>query len=348
MATGTENNGVKTSLDMMAKDGSFQRSSARHRVDEYMAIVSEAGRYHLHVALACPWACGTLSLLYLKGLEHVIGISVVHPTWQKTKEDECDKHRGWVFRNPGDPPLSNGNGCGAFDCDDALIPDSVTNCRSIRDVYELCGDSIGPFSTPVLYDKKENKIVSNESMDILRVLNSTFNNLAKNPGVNLFPDEPFATELEKLNADAIYPFVNNGVYRCGFAKSQEAYDDAVRDLFKTLEELDGRLGKSRFILGDAFTWLDLRLFHTLVRFDSVYVVYFKTNEKRIADFTNLLSFVRDVHTMEPIRRSINMKHIKMHYFTSHPQLNFYGIIPVSNGPDLEVSHGREKFRKTKN
>eukprot|EP00746_Dinoflagellata_sp_MGD_P005580 gnl/MRDRNA2_/MRDRNA2_110819_c0_seq1.p1 gnl/MRDRNA2_/MRDRNA2_110819_c0~~gnl/MRDRNA2_/MRDRNA2_110819_c0_seq1.p1 ORF type:complete len:347 (+),score=60.06 gnl/MRDRNA2_/MRDRNA2_110819_c0_seq1:89-1129(+) len=345
MVSGTESKGPETALDKTTKDGSFQRSSARHRIGDSTLITSEAGRYHLHVALACPWACGTLSMLYLKGLENVIGVSIVHPTWQKTKNDESDKHYGWVFRNPGEPPLSNSNGYGAFDCDDALIPDTVTNCRSIREVYEHCGDFVGPFTTPVLYDKKENKIVSNESMDILRILNSSFNDLAKHPAVNLYPDEPLAAELQKLNADAVYPFVNNGVYRCGFAKSQKAYDDAVSGLFTTLEELDSRLSKSRFLVGDTFTWLDLRLFHTLVRFDSVYVVYFKTNEKRIADFPNLINFVRDVYSMKSIQRSINMKHIKMHYFTSHPQLNFYGIIPVSDGPDFNVAHGRSGLSK---
>lgn len=331
----------KTALVMLGNNGSFQRSESRHRAGESTSIVPEAGRYHLHVALACPWACGTLSMLNLKGLDDIIGVSVVHPTWQKTKDDESDKHCGWVFRNTGDPPLANTNGYGANDCDDALKPDDATKCKSIRELYEHCGDFTGPFTTPVLYDKKENKIVSNESMDILRILNGSFNDLAKNPALDLYPqDAVLAATLEKLNTDSIYPNVNNGVYRCGFAKSQEAYDDAVTDLFRTLEELDARLSKSRFLSGETFTWLDLRLFHTLVRFDPVYVVYFKTNQKRIADFPSLLGFVRDVYSMEPIRHSINMKHIKVHYFTSHPHLNAYGIVPVSNGPDLTVEHGR--------
>jgi putative glutathione S-transferase len=137
--------------------------------------------------------------------------------------------------------------------------------------------------------------------------------------------------------------VNNGVYRSGFARSQEAYEVAVKDVFDTLEELEQCLSNQRYLSGDEFTWLDLRLFMTLVRFDPVYTTYFKTNLKRIADYPNLLEYVRDIYSMEPIKRSINMKHIKTHYFTSHPHLNTFGIIPISNGPDLEVSSGREKL-----
>lgn len=285
-------------------------------------------------------------MIYLKGLEDVISHSIVHPTWGKTKPDNNnDPHHGWVYKQPGDAPMSNPLGHGSFPCDEALVPDAATNAKSVREVYEMCGDAHGPFTTPLLYDKKSNTIVSNESPEILQMLNSEFNEFAKND-VDLFPSD-LANSLQTLNDDLIYPKVNNGVYKCGFAHSQEAYDTAVKELFSALEELEERLGKTRYVGGDTFTWLDLRLFMTLVRFDPVYITYFKTNRKRLVDYPNLLGFVRDVYSMEPIKRSINMSHIKTHYFTSHPVHNTFGIIPVYDGPNLDASHGRDKIGNLK-
>jgi putative glutathione S-transferase len=315
---------------MATKDGSYKRNASKHR---RTSVEPEAGRYRLHVALACPWAAGALSTLYLKGLEDVIAVSVVHPTWQKTRDDADDAHCGWVYRSPGDAPLANPLGHGSFDCDDALAPDP-SGAASIRDVYASCGDLDGPFTTPLLFDTKTNEIVSNESLDILRILNDQFDGLAKRPRVNLYP-EALEEELAALNADVVYPCVNNGVYRCGFSKSQAAYDAAARDLFGALDALEATLGERRFLGGDRFTWLDLRLYHTLVRFDPVYSVYFKTNARLVKDHPNLYAFVRDVYALDAVRRSTNMKHIKTHYFTSHAHLNPYGIIPASDGPDLE-------------
>ena len=287
---------------------------------------------------------GTLAALFLKGLEDTVSYSVVHPTWGKTKpNDPSDQHYGWVYRNPGDDPLPNPLGHGGNECDDALIPDP-SGVKSIRELYELSGDYQGPFTTPVLFDKKLNRIVNNESTEILRMLNFDFNDHAKNADLNLYPEEKEAeAELTKLNASTIYPKVNNGVYRSGFARSQQAYEVAVNDVFETLEELEQRLSNQRYLSGDTFTWLDLRLFMTLVRFDPVYTTYFKTNLKRIADYPSLLGYVRDIYQMEPVKRAINMNHIKTHYFTSHPHLNTFGIIPISNGPDLAVPSGREKL-----
>jgi len=331
------------------KDGSYQRHASKHR---YIIKESngpdaehpvEAGRYHLHIALACPWACGTLGYLKMKGLDHVITHSIVHPTWAKTKpDDDSDKHCGWVYKNPGDPPFPNTLGHGSFACDDALVPDTYNNVASVRDLYELAGDSMGPFTTPVLWDKKTKTIVNNESTEILKMLNNEFNSLAKDPELNLYPEE-LAEELQTFNDELVYPKVNNGVYRCGFAKSQQAYEKAAGELFESLDVLEERLSKARYLGGSKFTWLDLRLFMTLVRFDPVYVTYFKTNLKRISDYPNLLGFVRDVYSMPAMKEVINMDHIKTHYFTSHPHLNTYGIIPVLNGADLEVPSGRENM-----
>ncbi len=286
-------------------------------------------------------------MLYLKGLDHVISHSVVHPTWGKTKpDDDDDKHYGWVYKKPGDAPMSNSLGYGSFDCDDALIPDEFTNVANVREVYEMNGDLQGPFTTPCLFDKKTNKIVSNESTEILKMLNAEFNDMAMNPSLDLYPKH-LQEELDTLNDTLVYPKVNNGVYRCGFARSQGAYDQAVTELFESLEFLEEKLSKQRFLggNGETFTWLDLRLFMTLVRFDPVYVTYFKTNKKRLVDFPNLLGFVRDVYSLDGIKRSINMQHIKTHYFTSHPVHNTYGIIPVYDGPDLHVPSGREELTK---
>jgi len=336
-----------TAVDHMDKKGAFQRKASKHRHqilrEEGAAYPPEAGRYHLHIALACPWACGVLAALRLKGLDNVVSHSVVHPTWGKTRPDDpADPHHGWVYRRPGDAPMSNPLGHGSFPCDAALVPDDVTGAGSVREVFELCGDDVGPYTTPLLYDRKTRTIVSNESTDIMRMLNDEFQDLATRPDVDLFPAE-LEDELRQLNDATIYPKINNGVYRCGFARSQEAYDKAVGELFAALDDVEARLGGRRYLGGDTFTWLDLRLFMTLVRFDPVYATYFKTNAKRLADYPNLLGFVRDCYADADVRSCINMDHIKTHYFTSHPALNTYGIIPVYDGPDLEVSSGRENM-----
>eukprot|EP00111_Clytia_hemisphaerica_P002185 TCONS_00006133-protein len=334
---------TNTSVD---PKGAFQRNKAKHGnlIAKGGQYPPEAGRYHLHIALACPWADGVLAMLFLKGLDHLISHSIVHPTWGKTKpDDDEDTHYGWMYKKPGDDPLPNPLGHGSNECDDALIPDTFTNAKSVREVYNQCGDHSGPFSTPLLYDKETKSIVCNESMLILRMLNDEFNEYAKHPEIDLYPKE-LDEELQNLNETLVYPKINNGVYRCGFARSQEAYAQAVTELFETLEILEDRLSKQRYLGSSTkLTWLDLRLFMTLVRFDPVYVTYFKTNKKRLVDYPNLLDFTRDVYSNENIKRVINFKHIKTHYFTSHPVFNTYGIIPIYDGPDLELQSGREQI-----
>jgi len=331
-----------TALDEMSDDGAFKRVAAgfRDAVEKGGRFEPEAGRYHLYVALACPWAAGTLAALKYKGLDNVIGYSVVHPTWGRTKPDDPeDSHTGWHFRSPGDDPVPNSLGYGSNDCDDALIPDSVNGAKTIRDLYEIANDTTGKYSTPVLWCKKEKTIVCNESSEILKMFDSAFNDFAKHPDRTLFPDGEEAKQLDALN-EYIYPNVNNGVYRCGFATSQKAYAAAHADLFGSLDRLEKHFADNKakgipFLTGQNLTWIDLRLYMTLVRFDPVYVVYFKTSLKRIADYPHLLEFTRRVYAIPEIKASTNMKHIKMHYFTSHPALNTYGIIPESNGPALE-------------
>ena len=327
----------------VSSTGTYDRkpSTFRDTVVAGSRFTPEAGRYHLHVSLACPWACGTLSMLHLKGLENVISHSVVHPTWQRTRPDkEGDEHCGWVYKSPGDPPLRSSTGHGSFACDDALKPDTVTGCATIRDLYDMAGAGPGTtYSTPVLWDTKLKTIVNNESTEILRMFNSSFGELATKSEVDLYPAE-LEEELSALNENTVYP-INNGVYRCGFARTQVAYEEAMGALYLALDEIEERLASRRFLTGDKLTWVDLRLFHTLARFDPVYVTYFKTNAKRIADYPNLLGFTRDVYSSnDAIARTINISHIKTHYFTSHPHLNTFAIIPQHSGPDLAILSGR--------
>jgi len=336
-----------TALSEMSDDGAFKRTAAgfRDAVEKGGRFEPEAGRYHLYVSLACPWAAGTLAALKYKGLDDVVGHSVVHPTWARTRPDDPDDtHTGWHFRSPGDDPVPNSLGYGSNECDDALIPDTVNGAKTIRDLYELADDKTGKYSTPVLWCKKEKTIVCNESSEILKMFDTAFDEFAKHPERKLFPDDgddEAAKQLDALN-EYIYPNVNNGVYRCGFATSQKAYSAAHADLFGSLERLERHFADNEtkgvvgpFLTGQNFTWIDLRLYMTLVRFDPVYVVYFKTSLKRIADYPRLLEFTRRVYSIPEMKASTNLKHIKMHYFTSHPALNTYGIIPESNGPALE-------------
>ena len=241
-ASGNKKTKAHTAIDEIDETGAFARTAAAWcgRIEEGGRYAPEAGRYHLYVSLACPWAAGVLTALHLKGLEGVISHSVVHPTWARTRPDDPnDEHCGWQFRAQGDAPVANSLGHGSFECDAALIPDTVNGFKTLRDLYESAGDTAGKYSTPVLWCKKEQTIVSNESMDILKILNSAFNALAVHPDVDLFP-EAHRDATAALN-EIIYNHVNNGVYRCGFARTQEAYDEAVKTLFAALNDLDKRL-----------------------------------------------------------------------------------------------------------
>ena len=332
-----------TALDEMKK-GVFKRTASAHR--HYVSkddpvYTPEAGRYHLYVALACPWANRCLAMLKLKGLEDAIGVSVTHATWQRTRPDvPDDTHCGWVFRGPEDAPLSSTEGRGSFTGEEC-IPDSINNAKCVRDLYELAGDEVHKYTVPVLWDKKTQTIVSNESSEIIRMLNAEFNDIAGRPMVDLYPEELRAT-IDELNG-WIYPEINDGVYRSGFAQTQDAYDDAVTKLFRALDRVEDILSRQRYLCGERFTEADLRLFMTLVRFDSVYNVYFKCNCKRIDEYPNMHNYCRELYAMPFM--SINLASIARHYYTSHPVLNKYSIIP--RGPDvhgrLSQPHDRDRF-----
>jgi len=284
------------------------------------------GRYLLYVSYACPWACRALSFRQLKGLEDAIDIAVVHPVFRLTKPG-VDDHEGWVFDT-------------SFDA--ACTSDPIFGAQTLREVYERAlppGETLTTrFTVPVLFDKESKRIVNNESSDIIRMLNDEFNDFATHSQVDLAP-LALRPRIDAVN-ESIYETVNNGVYKCGFAQSQEAYNEAVTALFDRLEKLDQELDHSRFLVGDQITESDVRLFVCLVRFDEVYVVHFKCAKKAIREFKNLPLWLRDVFQTAKLAPTVNMQHIRNHYYRSHRSINRYGIVPISVEFDLNAPHGR--------
>lgn len=285
--------------------------------------IPEDNRYHLYVSYACPWAHRTTMVRALKGLEDVIGITYVHPTWQYTNPDQ-DEHRGWVFGSTEEKTFTNTSGVGSFPSSWGEV-DPIMNARSIREIYEKVNDTIGKFTVPILWDKSLNTIVSNESAEIIRMLNFEFNDLAKNPELNLYSEE-LEDEIDEVNS-WVYPTINNGVYRCGLASNQEMYDLAIDQLTESFDRVDGILQKQSFLLGDSITEADVRLFVTLLRFDEVYNVYFKTNTRSVSSCKSILTYVKRIYNMKGVKETCRMDMIKAHYFTSHVELNKYSIIP---------------------
>ena len=331
--TGTAHISTDLSLDFSDKDAKF---------------AAEKDRYHLYCAYACPWAHRTLLVRALKGLEDVISVTIVHPTWQKTRPGE-DEHAGWMFGDANGEPITNKDGqWGSFPAAyPGNEPDPIGNAKSIREVYERANDVDGKYSVPVLWDKKLNTIVSNESSEIIRMLNSEFNSFAKDAELDLYP-EAMRDAIDKVN-EWVYPTINNGVYRCGFAKTQEAYDAAIGELTESFDRVAGILEKQRYIAGDSFTEADIRLFVTLLRFDEVYIVYFKTNTRSVAHNPIILNYCREIYQMPGVKETVNMEQIKTHYFTSHPVLNAYSIIPGGSGfvDKLEEPHDRDSIGDNK-
>lgn len=289
----------------------------------------EKDRYHLYVAAACPWAHRTLMVRALKGLGDCISVTAVHPTWKKTRPNDAnDSHNGWFFADPKGEPLRNTLGLGGpFPAHfDGCEPDPIHGFKYVRDIYEYVGDTTGTRSVPILWDKKTDTIVSNESSEIIRMLSSEFNEFAtNNVELDLYAPEDRAA-IDAVN-DWVYPTINNGVYRCGFAKSQQAYDIAIDELTKSFDRIDTILQRQKFIAGDHLTEADIRLFATLFRFDEIYVVYFKTNTRSVATTPAMMDYCRRIYNMPGIAETCNMEQIKFHYYTSHPSLNQWSIIP---------------------
>lgn len=340
---------VRDSLAETSTTGEFKRRDSAWRNwishDKDSEFPPEAGRYHLYVAYACPWAHRTLITRSLKGLQDVISFTAVHPVWQKTRPGQ-DDHRGWVFGNPDSKDtLTNSEGRGgpfpsAYPGNDA---EPLFGSKSIRDLYDRAGDEEGKYSVPVLWDKKKNTIVSNESSEIMRMLHTEFNSFTDKGDLDLYPAD-MRDAIDEVNS-WIYDNLNNGVYRCGFAKSQEAYDKAIADVTNAFDRVDRILQTQRYIAGDRFTEADIRLFVTLVRFDEAYIVYFKCNTRSVASTPAILNYCREIYQMPGVKETVNMDQIKLHYFASHPELNYYSIVP--KGPDflklLEEPHNRDSL-----
>jgi putative glutathione S-transferase len=266
---------------------------------------AEAGRYHLYVSLACPWAHRALIFRALKGLEDAIGVSVVH--WLMREE-------GWTFaEGPG------------------VVPDTVNGAERLYEIYLRAQPGYtGRVTVPVLWDKQRGTIVNNESSEIIRMLNSAFDGVGAAPG-DYYP-AALREEIDTVNA-RVYATLNNGVYRSGFATTQAAYEEAVNPLFDTLDWLEERLADGRpYLLGETLTEADWRLFTTLVRFDAVYVGHFKCNRRRIADYPGLSAYMRRLYGHPGVAATVDLQHIKRHYYESHRHINPTGIVPV--GPDV--------------
>lgn len=274
---------------------------------------AEADRYHLYVSLACPWAHRTLIFRKLKGLESMISVSVVNPLMVE---------HGWTFED--------GEG---------VVPDPLHNARYMHQIYTAAEPEYsGRVTVPLLWDKQQNTPVNNESSEIIRMLNSAFDGVGAQPG-DYYP-EALRKDIDSQN-DRIYDAVNNGVYKAGFATTQAAYEEAVFALFEALDELEENLAHRRYLLGNQITEADWRLFTTLIRFDAVYHGHFKCNLRRIVDYPHLSAYVRELYQWPQVAETVNMEHIKDHYYRSHATINPTGVVPAGPILDLDQPHGRE-------
>jgi putative glutathione S-transferase len=311
--------------DTKASGGRFERSQAQWRdfvtadgkpaEGRTRGFKAEPGRYHLYVSLACPWAHRTLIFRALKKLEGIISVSVVHPYMGAD---------GWTFR-----------------AEDGATGDTLYGFDFLHQIYIKADPAYsGRVTVPVLWDKEEETIVSNESSEIIRMLNSAFDEWG-DASVDFYP-QALRAEIDDINA-LVYPAINKGVYRAGFATTQEAYEEAFNELFAALDGLEERLGRQCYLVGNHITEADWRLFTTLVRFDPVYVGHFKCNLRRIADYPNLFNYLRDLYQVPGVAGTVNLEHIKAHYYGSHKTINPTGIIPVGPEVDYLAPHNRAKL-----
>jgi putative glutathione S-transferase len=308
-------------VNEIGKSGNFQRvdSIFRDRItaDGSSGFPAEAGRYHLYVAYTCPWAHRTQIFLALKKLTGLISVAIAVPGLRE---------QGWTFEdNPAFP-----------DC----TPDRVNGFRYLHQAYSASNPHYtGKVTVPTLFDKKTKRIVNNESSEIIRMLNSEFGALGADP-TDFYPKH-LRAEIDRIN-EQVYTNVNNGVYRCGFARSQTAYDEAYDALFATLDEIEARLGAQRYLVGNRITEADWRLFPTLVRFDVAYFSLFKCNRNRIADFPNLLNYVRELYALPGVAETVKPRYYVMGYY-SITRVNPTGIIPKGTPVDFKKPHDRARF-----
>ena len=309
--------------DTKSSGGHFVRDNAKFRhwitadgsagPSGEAGFAAESGRYHLYVSYACPWAHRTLIFRELKGLTDHISVSVVHPLMLEN---------GWTFDH-------DAHGAGG---------DDLFGSDFMHQIYTRSNPTAtGRVTVPVLWDKQTGQIVSNESSEIIRMFNSAFDGLTGNSD-DYWPEE-MRDAIEEVNDD-IYPHINNGVYRSGFATTKEAYEESVTKLFAALDRMEERLSTRRYLMGDRITEADWRLFTTLIRFDAVYVSHFKCNIHRIDDYPHLSGYMRELYQMPGIAETVVMPHIKGHYYASHRTINPTGIVPVGPDLDFDAPHGR--------
>lgn len=304
--------------DTEANDGEFVRPDTAFRgtLDPEGDHPPARGRYHLYVSYACPWAHRTLIVRALKGIEELVGVSVVHPFMGDD---------GWTFVD--DVPGATG--------------DRLGDAAFLREVYVRAdAQYTGRVTVPVLWDREKQTIVNNESAEIMRLLGRGFDGLGARP-LDLYP-EPLRAEIDAVNAD-VYAHINNGVYRCGFATTQRAYEAAFDALFDALDRMETRLSKRRYLIGERITEADWRLFTTLVRFDAVYHGHFKCNRQRIADYPNLSHYLRELYQVPGVAETTRLDHIKAHYYRSHESINPTRIVPKGPALDLTAPHDRQRL-----
>ncbi|MFC0339113.1 putative glutathione S-transferase [Kushneria avicenniae] len=311
--------------DTRGNDGEFVRESAKLRdwvtpdgepgPDGRSSVSAGPDRFHLYVSLACPWAHRVLIMRRLKGLSGLMGVSVTSPYMLK---------EGWTY-----------------ELEEGSSGDPVNGVRRHYQLYTLTDEHYtGRVTVPVLWDKKKSRIVNNESADLMRIFNTAFDELTGNQ-LDLYP-APLREEIDRIN-DEVYDRVNNGVYKAGFATEQKVYEKHVTALFEMLDRLEALLEERRYLAGEYLTEADIRLFTTLVRFDSVYYSHFKCNLNRIEDYSALSSYLRELYQWPGIADTVNMSHIKRHYYGSHPSINPNGIVPLGPELDLERPHDRERL-----
>lgn len=312
-----------TWYDTKSTGGKFERAAAKFRnwitldgsagPSGRSGFKAESGRYHLYVSDACPWAHRALIFRQIKELADHITISKVHPDMMKD---------GWSFEKD----------------DKGAQGDTLYDLGFARDIYTKADPKFsGRVTVPILWDKHQETIVSNESSEIIRMFNSAFDEITGNTD-DYWPKELHA-EIEPVN-DRIYNTFNNGVYRCGFATTQDAYNEAIVPLFKTMDWLEARLSDKRYLMGNTITEVDWRLFTTLVRFDAVYHLHFKCNKKRLIDYPNLWDYTRDLYQQPGVSKTVNMDHIVRHYHFSHESINPHRIVPINPKIDFTMPHGR--------
>ena len=302
---------VKGSVSTNDQKGSFKRASSvfRNKISSnHPTYLPETNRYHLYVSYACPWAHRTLIFRKLKNLENHISVDYVHPDMLEM---------GWSFEK--NFPGTSG--------------DSLHNKRYVHEIYQLSDKDISTKATvPILWDKKTRTIVNNESSEIIRIMNDAFNDITKNKD-DYYP-EKFRDQIDSIN-DTIYENINNGVYRSGFSKTQNSYEEAVKNLFTSLDMVNDILEGRDYLVGDILTEADIRLVPTLIRFDCVYYFHFKCNLKKISEYKNISRYLRNLFEEDAIKSTTNFEHIKRHYFYSHENINPFRIIPI--GPQTSIS-----------